>query len=398
MNAAYHLDSYRRHLATEVVSVRDEGLGVVLADTVLYPTGGGQPHDVGRLVFDGREITVTAVRSEGGTIVHELAEPWNEARGSAEVHLDWARRFDHMQQHTAQHVLSALAEDRHGWKTTAFHLGEAVCDVEIAVAGLKARQLDELEEEVNEVLRSALPVTDRWVSPEDLAGLEVRSRGLPDGHEGLVRLVEIDGIDLNTCGGTHLASTAEAETLKLLGREEMRGGTRLFWVAGRRVRARLGERETLLTGLRGVLEGADDELESLAAKKKRQVQSLQKEVRSAGELLVESWVEGALAADTEIVAQSVDPLGGEAVSRVARGFAARSSEASAVRCVVIASSSGPWAVAVAEDLDAQSFGRKLCDELGARGGGRGTVFQGKSDLGAAEFLERAISSLELLGD
>ena len=393
---AYHSDAYLRQLETDVAASRKGGRELVLADTILYPTGGGQPHDRGRLVAEDLEVEVTAVRSDNGVIVHELATAWPESIASLEVQLDWSRRFDHMQQHTAQHVLSAIAEDRHGWKTTAFHLGETVCDVELEVSGLTTGQLEDLEEEVNAVFRSALSVTDRWVPPSDLEGLQVRSRGLPEGHEGLVRLVEIDGIDVNTCGGTHLKSTCEAESMKLLGCEEMRGGTRVFWLAGGRVRARLGARESLLAGLRGVLEGADDELETLAAKKKSQVLTLQKELRSAGELLVGSWLEGALAAQTELVVQAVDPLGGEAVSRLARTFAARSSEARAARCLIVASSSGPWAVAVAEGEDAGLLGQQICADLGVRGGGKGAVFQGKSDSAALQFLERAAESFETL--
>lgn len=402
MNAAYYSDAYLRELTTEVVEVRSGGLEVVLADTVLYPTGGGQPHDRGWLCSPNTDVEVTAVRSEPGAIVHELAEPWPQSVRSALVRLDWSRRFDHMQQHTAQHVLSALAEDRFGWKTTAFHLGERICDVELAAVGLKADQLRQLEHEVVEVFRQALPVSDRWLAPEDLEQLTVRSRGLPEGHRGLVRLVEIEGVDRNTCGGTHLRSTAEAETLAVLGTEEMRGGTRLYWVAGGRVRDRLADREELLTALRSVLEGADEELESLARKKKEQSQSLQRELRAVSDLLIEERVQAVLMADSELVTLSVDPLGGQAVSRIARSFAQHLDETHTAKCLLVVSSAGPVALATADGSNAQTLGQRLIEELGVRGGGKGAVFQGKVELASAEatsaFLSRAAAVLQELLD
>ena len=96
------------------------------------------------------------------------------------------------------------------------------------------------------------------VDPEQLESLEVRSRGLPEGHRGSVRLVEIEGVDLNTCGGTHLDSTAEIESLALLGTESIRGGTRLYFAAGKRVRDRLREHEERQGILRDLLDVGDD--------------------------------------------------------------------------------------------------------------------------------------------
>src|SRR6185503_19277103 len=201
---------------------------------------------------------------------HYLGSVVNAGRST--VRLDWARRFDHMQQHTAQHLLSALAADRFGWETTSFHLGAQTCDVELAASELPAARQGELEEAIAAEVRAARPVTTRRVASEALAGLAVRSRGLPAGHTGDVRLVEIAGVDLNTCGGTHLASTAEIECVKLLGVEPMRGGTRLYWVAGGRARARLAAHEARNEALRRALEAGDDELAAVAASKVAQLQ------------------------------------------------------------------------------------------------------------------------------
>ncbi len=229
MQFLYEREPGRREAEAEVVAAGEQGGRpfVVLSDTLFYPEGGGQPADRGTIAG----VAVLDVQRAGGTIRHLLERPI--APGSVRLALDWERRFDHMQQHTAQHLLSALAEDRFGWKTTAFHLGPAVSDIELAVPALAEETREALEEAVAAEIRAARPVRPRRVTREEFERLEaVRTRGLPDGHAGEVRLVEIEGVDLNTCGGTHLASTAEIEALHLLASEPMRGGTRLHFAAG----------------------------------------------------------------------------------------------------------------------------------------------------------------------
>ncbi len=228
----------RRSGTVEVLRVEPgEGSGfrALAADSLLHPEGGGQPADHGTL--GGVAVRALARAPEG--VVHLLDAP--VPLGPAEVVVDWDRRWDHMQQHTAQHLLTAVAQDAFGWATTSFHLHPglgATCDVELD-GEVPPAALPDLEARVNERIRAALPVTASTCGPEELAARGVRTRGLPDGHAGPVRLVTIAGVDVNTCGGTHVASTAELQMVALLGTERLRGGTRLFFVAGDRVRAHL---------------------------------------------------------------------------------------------------------------------------------------------------------------
>ena len=202
---AFERDPYLTELSVRVVETGAQGgrPWAVLDDTILFPEGGGQPADRGAL----GGVRVVDVQVVDGAVRHYLASPVSD--GQVELHLDWDRRFDHMQQHTAQHLLTAVAADRLGWETTAFHLGPETCDIELAAASVAPADLIRLEAEVASEIRAARRVTHRRVQPEAMASLPVRTRGLPEGHEGDVRLVEIEGIDLNTCGGTHLRSTSE---------------------------------------------------------------------------------------------------------------------------------------------------------------------------------------------
>ncbi len=236
MTAALCLtDSYRRELETLLLRCEPDGdrFRVALDETIFYPEGGGQPADQGWI----GEAAVVDVQRVGDEIIHWTTAP--VAPGPVAARLDWNRRFAHMQQHTGQHLLTAVAADRFGWQTTAFHLGSERCDIELTAEDLSAEAIVELEAAVNAEIRAARPVQVLEVAPDELAGRPVRSRGLPDGHVGPVRLVEIADVDLNTCGGTHLSNTAEIQLIELLGTERIRGGQRLFFACGERVRARL---------------------------------------------------------------------------------------------------------------------------------------------------------------
>ncbi len=242
---------YQRVLETEVISCEPTGtaFSVVLADTILYPEGGGQPADHGRI---GRAL-VTDVRRTEGSVLHTTDRPVDP--GPVRVEVDWTRRLDHMQQHTAQHLLTALAQDRYGWATTSFHLSAGRCDVEFDAPEVGDSEILALEEAVNAEVRAARPVQISVVGPDEYRSLDVRTRGVPDGVTQ-IRLIEIAGIDLNTCGGTHVSNTARLGRVQLLDKERVRGGTRLYFVAGDRVGALLRTTLTREAALSKVLSAA----------------------------------------------------------------------------------------------------------------------------------------------
>jgi misacylated tRNA(Ala) deacylase len=360
----------------------------VLEDTILYPEGGGQPSDLGTI----DDVPVTDVRRVHGVIEHTLAAP--VAADEVTVRLDWERRFDHMQQHTAQHLLTAIAADRFGWQTTAFHLGERLCDIELDVPELGPDELTRLEEAVADEIRAARPVTARRVPLDAYADLEVRSRGLPAGHVGDVRLVEIEGIDLNTCGGTHCASTAELEALKLLGTESMRGGTRLFFVAGARLRARLGAAHARAAELRAILGASDDELVDAVQSRVEQARESGKTVRRLEEELAEALADGLAARDETVIVEHWSDRGLPFLQKLARAVTERAPE----RVLLLTAGAGTDAVFVLAagreaHVDVRALGSSVAEILDGKGGGSGAIFQGRagalSGLGAAEALVRA---------
>jgi alanyl-tRNA synthetase len=364
---------------------------VVLADTILYPEGGGQPSDGGRIA----DVEVEAVHTVGGAIRHYVAGVVREDRVTVE--LDWARRFDHMQQHTGQHLLTAMAVARFGWQTTAFHLGQSGSDIEVDAPGISAAALDELEGAVASEIRASRAVTSRRVSPEEFARLAVRSRGLPEGHQGDIRLVEIDGVDVNTCGGTHVRTTAEIEALKLLGSEPMRGGTRVYFLAGGRVRRRLAAHEARSAALRALLGGADDDIPGLVAARLEQLKEAGRRVRAVEEELAVETAR-ALAAGSDRAGASHWPQRDAAfLQRVARELVALA-PARALLLTAGEGEEGAFVLCAGADvaLDVGSLGREIAGILQGRGGGAGRLFQGKATrlsrrAEAAERLRAAVS-------
>jgi alanyl-tRNA synthetase len=385
---AYHRDCYLRELDTVVVDAgeADGRPYAILEDTIFYPEGGGQPADRGLL----GDADVLDVQKTCDTVRHFLSQAIE--RGPVRLDLDWRRRWDHMQQHTAQHVLTAVALSRFDWRTTAFHLGPIVSDIELDVARIEDGDLRRLEDAVAEEIRAARTVSFRSAEVTDFERLGVRSRRLPEGFVGSVRLVEIEGLDLNTCGGTHVRTTAEIGTVCLLGTEPMRGGTRLFFVAGDRVRQRMTQHEARNRRLRSLLDTGDDELTEVVELRLAREKELARKTRLLSEDLAESAA-SMLAAAAEATVEAHWPNSDMAfLQRVARRLAEGAPDK---RALLTSDFDGETVFVVVagerSGADSAEVGPRIAEKLAGRGGGRSPIFQGK-----AESLARRDEALAIL--
>jgi len=372
---AYEREPYRTRLDVTVVGIgeSDGRPYVVLDDTILYPEGGGQPADRGWI----DETPIVDVQRVDDEIRHYLDGSVPE--GAAPLRLDWHRRFDHMQQHTAQHLLTAIAADRFGWQTTSFHLGTELCDIELDVATIAQEDLRALEEAVAGQIRAARTVSARRVTPDEYASLEVRTRGLPEGHRGDVRLVEIAGIDCNTCGGTHLRSTAEIETLVLLGTDPMRGGTRLSWIAGGRVRQRMHRRESQAASARLLFETSDEELIDTATGKLERLKDAERSVKALARRLAVETAQRLLAGQGPLIEAHFEDADAAFLQSLARELIAAGDDRPAL--LTAAGPSGSFfalCASPASALDLRSLGAAIAGVLAGRGGGSAEIFQGKA--------------------
>uniref|UniRef100_A0A8C2W1Z8 Alanyl-tRNA synthetase domain containing 1 n=1 Tax=Chinchilla lanigera TaxID=34839 RepID=A0A8C2W1Z8_CHILA len=190
-----------------------------------------QPDDRGTI----DDVPVLRVTRRGAEAEHFTVTPL--APGSqVRVCVDWERRFDHMQQHSGQHLITAVAEHLFGLKTTSWELGRLRSVIELDSPSVSAEQAAAIEQCVNEKIRARLPVSVRELSANDPEVEQVRGRGLPDDHAGPVRVVTIEGVDANMCCGTHVSNLSDLQVIKILGTEKgKKNKTNLLFLAGQRV-------------------------------------------------------------------------------------------------------------------------------------------------------------------
>ncbi|MFP5229685.1 MAG: alanyl-tRNA editing protein [Acidobacteriota bacterium] len=243
----YYADSFLQSFPADVADVRElsraEGESVwqiALDRTAFYPTSGGQPFDTGLLrAFSpggaSLDIPVDSVEEdEQGQIWHYVRKPL-AIGATVEGRIHWQRRFDHMQQHTGQHLLSAIFLHELNAPTVSFHLGDTVSTIDLAGGPFAHHSLERVERLCNEIAAENRPISMRYVLRAEaesmLAAGELRK--LPE-RAGDIRLVEIQGIDRNACGGTHLLSTGQIGALLLRGVEKVSRGIRVQFVCGLR--------------------------------------------------------------------------------------------------------------------------------------------------------------------
>ena len=222
-----------------------EGQSVVVLDrTAFYPTSGGQPFDTGRL----GSVEVIDTIDEGDEIVHVVSGPLSvgvRVRGE----IDWGRRFDHMQQHTGQHVLSAAFDRLFENRTTSFHMGVELSTIDLAREAASA-ELDRAIDEANRVVWEDREVSVRFVSADEAARLPLRKEPV---REGTLRLVEIRDFDLSACGGTHVSRTGAIGMIAVTNAERFRGGSRVTFVCGGRASRTFRSYRDAITGAVRVL-------------------------------------------------------------------------------------------------------------------------------------------------
>jgi alanyl-tRNA synthetase len=244
----YYDDSFQRDFTAEIVACEpapaavaaarsSPAWGVLLDATSFYPTSGGQPHDLGCINDGSGEAHVLDVIDEGDTILHIIDRPL--CKGRVEGHLDWPRRFDHMQQHTGQHLLSAIFQERFGLPTVSFHLGEELCTIDVHGPEPHEEILEGAQHAANKVVFENRAINTRYGTAQQLAERGVRKEV---DRPGILRAIEIDGIDLQPCGGTHVKHTGQIGTILVRRCTKMKQDWRVEFVCGGRAE-RLAHRD-----------------------------------------------------------------------------------------------------------------------------------------------------------
>ncbi len=355
---------------------------VRLEQTIFYPEAGGQPADRGTI----QGVGIIDVEERGGCVLHFVERPLEP--GPVTAVLDQDRRLDHCQQHTAQHLITAWLLAHQSMPTTSFHLGETYSSIDVDGPVPDASTIERFEDGINSLVRENRKVTVTWADPGDMERLGVRSRRLPAGHVGKLRLVGIEGVDLNTCGGTHVQSLAELQIVHLTGAQGARGGARIFFLAGNRVMARLRATLGIEAELKKRLGTAPDRFAQVIDGWHDEKRMLER--RIAGLEAQASSQEAQRLALTEgpLIAKSVQGADPERLRALARAILDLRPEA----VVVLAGESGdpPVASFIVQSgergpNDVSALGSRVRDVLGAKGGGRGRLFMGRGGRVGAGF-------------
>jgi alanyl-tRNA synthetase len=383
----YYTDSYLQEFdATLLDTVSYEGqTALVLDRSAFYPTSGGQPHDVGSF-HDVRVVDV--VDADDGRILHIV----DRAPSTTALHgrIDWTRRFDHMQQHTGQHVLSAAFDRLFSVRTESFHLGIEYSTIDLA-RELTAREVEQAEDLANRVVWEDRPVAVRSADASEAARLGLRKETK---RGGTIRLIDVEGFDLSACGGTHVSQTGAIGMIAVSATERFRGGSRLTFLCGGRalngfrvLRDAVAGSVKALSVLPTDLPAAIERVQSDAKELRRQIRDYQVQLADQqADALLNSASD---AGSAKIVAASLpgwDAAGLKAIaSRITQ---------TPRHITVLVSEPAPSAIVVARaaDLphDSGALLRQIVAAHGGKGGGRAELAQGGGVLAQpSEVLETA---------
>ncbi len=344
------------------------GCRVYLDRSAFYPASGGQPNDFGRL--GGQPIL--EVIDEDSRVAHILEGPL-----TAECvvgHVDWIRRYDHMQQHTGQHLLSAALVELFGFRTVSFHMGSEVSTIELAVKEIAEAQIEQAEQRANEIVREGRPVRIHFEEAESVQALRK-----PSQRSGTLRVIEIEGIDRSACGGTHVRSTAELGPIQIRRSEKIRNNTRLEFVCGARALRRVKQDFRILLNLARQSAAPIDKLpehfssvrDRLAEAEKERDCLLLERARHEGEALYDAT---APSSDGLRRVRLADEPINDALRAKAQAITGRG------KAVVLAVAADPPGVLIAcsadTGLNAGAILKQAFSNAGGRGGGSAVLAQG----------------------
>lgn len=281
-NLFYYEDAMMKEFTAQVVKTGKDETGnfIVLNNTAFYPTGGGQPHDTGWI----NELEIIDVEKIDEEIRHYTAADVSDISGEISAKLHWSRRFDHMQQHAGQHILTAAFVELFDMATVSFHLGTELVTIDLNVGEVSEDQLAAVEKRANEIILENRPIETKWVTKEELAQYNLRKDVKVDED---IRLVIIPDYDYNGCGGTHPTSTGQVGLLKILATEKMKKQIRVHFVCGNRVLQQLAMRKQVLSDVARQLSAPEEEAAEALRKFAKTAKQTEKSLTEAQDALLE---------------------------------------------------------------------------------------------------------------
>ena len=359
----YDYNPYLKEFDSEVVSCtqKDGHFEVILKETAFYPEGGGQPCDIGTL----NGIAVMDVQQKKEGIVHTCAAGFEEGEAVHGV-IDWNRRFDLMQNHSGEHIVSGLIHRAFGYENVGFHMGEVI---QIDFDGpLSDEQLEEIERKANEIVMKNEKIIALFPDEEELKTIDYRSK---KELTGVVRIIDIPGADTCACCGTHVAYTGEIGLIKLLSRQKHKKGVRVEMVSGMRaflyVQKAMKENHAVSVAL------SAKELETSSAVDALLKASSLKDarIREVSEILLQAK-QKEYADGSHLILDFNEPLDRNVLVRHANALADKAD----IACVFSGSGTSWNYMILSRNIDLRQYTKQINSELNGRGGGPKEMIQG----------------------
>jgi alanyl-tRNA synthetase len=358
--------------------------GLLLDRTAFYPTSGGQPHDLGKI----GDANVLDVRDEGDEILHLVDRKPSDPDVNCCIH--WPRRFDHMQQHTGQHLLSAMFQERFGLPTVSFHLGAEICTIDLHGPEPTAQILEGAERAANQIIFEDRPVNVRYGTADQLSALGVRKEV---DRKGILRAIEIEAADLQPCGGTHVKRSGQIGVVLVRRYAKVRQDWRVEFVCGGRAERLARHDFQLLRQTAEKLSCAPEDLVSAASRVLTERDANFKSLRTLQERLAE--------AEATLALQATPPgaNGFRVVSRVFEGapadypgfFATAFTKSEKALALLAAAEGGHllFAQHPSAGKDMNALLKQVLEKVGGKGGGTRDFARGRLNDGASP--EQALS-------
>jgi alanyl-tRNA synthetase len=379
----YYDDAYEKEFEARVIhcevlppdlsaGITGKVWGLILDRTAFYPTSGGQPNDLGQV----GDANVLDVRDEGDEILHLVDR--KPANPDVNGCINWPRRFDHMQQHTGQHLLSAMFQERFGLPTVSFHLGAELCTIDLRGPEPTEEILEGAERAANQVVFEDRAVNVRYGTADQLSRLGVRKEV---DREGILRAIEIEAADLQPCGGTHVKSTGQIGAVLVRRCSKVRQDWRVEFVCGGRA-ARMARHDfQLLRETAEKLSCAPEEIAAAAGRTLAERDANFKSLRAAQQRLAEA--EAAISLQTAPAGTN----GLRVISRVLEGvpddylgfFATAFAKSENAIALLAAADGGHllFAQHPSAGKDMNALLKRVLEKMGGKGGGTSDFARGK---------------------
>ena len=395
----YYSDSHLIEFEARVTDKSERVSGwtaVTLDRTAFYPTGGGQPSDTGTL--NGARV-LECIDAEDDGVLHVVQGRAPEIGASVKGRIDWARRLDHMQQHTGQHILSQALVTLFNAPTRGFRVMDESCEIDVELTNPGDEVIERAVELANNVIWEDRQITINTATREEAARLPLRKES---SREGELRLIEIEGFDLTPCGGTHAYRTGEVGLIAVRSWERAKGLTRIEFVAGGRALADYRRANKTARTVAGLFSAARDDAAKLTSHMLEENKELHRRIRTLAE------VAARVEANELLATISPNPSGIQVISRI---FESRDAESLKHLARALISHSNTIALLASREQEAarlvfarsadtggdmNALMREACATIDGRGGGKADMAQGggRNVERLSEALESAVKGLE----